>query len=326
MAPVQPLAGRDKRIHFLLDKNPTFKYLIDNFLDHAFIDKGLSKNTIAAYKNDIFRYLEYLDKGGITDINKVQGKDIQDYIHCLHEIGMASSSLARNITTIRLFHRYLFGEDIVGSDITVNIDLPKIGRKLPVVLEIQEVKILLEQPDLYDKKGIRDRAMLEFLYATGVRVSELVSLNQSNIFPQEGFVKIYGKGSKERIVPVGQVALRFIKKYKQSVRNELASRGKSKDLLFLNMRGSGISRISVWKILKNYVQKAGIKKNVSPHTLRHSFATHLLEGGADLRSVQEMLGHADIATTQIYVHLDREYLKEVIQTFHPREQQSFFNY
>ncbi|MFO7889841.1 MAG: site-specific tyrosine recombinase XerD [bacterium] len=307
----------------MFDNNPQFRYLVDNFLDHAFLDKGLSGNTIAAYKNDIFRYLEYLDKYDISNINEVREKDIQGYMNCLHEMGMASSSLARNITTIRLFHRYLFGEDIVDSDITVNVDLPKIGRKLPVVLEIQEVVKLLEQPDLTEKKGIRDRAMLEFLYATGVRVSELVSLNQSDIISEEGFVKIFGKGSKERLVPVGQVALSFIHKYKQAVRHELASKGKSRDLLFLNMHGTGISRISVWKILKKYIAQAGIEKNVSPHTLRHSFATHLLEGGADLRSVQEMLGHADIATTQIYVHLDREYLKEVIQTFHPREQNSF---
>ncbi len=308
----------------MLENNPTFKYLANNFLDYAFLDKGLSRNTIAAYKNDIYRYLNFLDQHAGNDINKVQEKDVKVYIHSLHEIGMAPTSLARNITTIRLFHRYLFGENIVHSDITVNIELPKTGRKLPMVLEIHEVEKLLEQPDLTDKKGLRDRAMLEFLYATGVRVSELVNLNQSDINTKEGFVKVLGKGAKERLVPVGKVALSFIHKYKQSVREELAARGKSGDLLFLNMRGTGISRTSVWKILKKYIDQAGILKNVSPHTLRHSFATHLLEGGADLRSVQEMLGHSDISTTQIYVHLDREYLKEVIQTFHPREQKTFF--
>lgn len=308
----------------MLENNPTFKYLADNFLDHSMLDKGLSRNTIAAYKNDVYRYLDFLGQNGFSDINKVQEKDIKAYIHTLHEIGMASTSQARNITTIRLFHRYLFGENVVHSDITENIELPKTGRKLPVVLEIHEVEKLLEQPDITDKKGLRDRAMLEFLYATGVRVSELVNLNQSDIIAKEGFVKVFGKGAKERLVPVGKVALSFIHKYKSSVREELAAKGKSGDRLFLNMRGTGISRVSVWKILKKYIDQAGIHKNVSPHTLRHSFATHMLEGGADLRSVQEMLGHSDITTTQIYVHLDREYLKEVIQTFHPREQKTFF--
>jgi len=245
-------------------------------------------------------------------------------IQSLYKAGMSATSLARNITTIRLFHRYLFGEDLVHSDITVNIELPKIGRKLPVVLEIHEVEKLLDQPEITEKKGLRDRAILEFLYATGVRVSELVNLDQSDVKSEEGFVKIFGKGSKERLVPVGNVALAFIDKYKRLVRNGLAAKGKSGDLLFLNMRGTGISRVSVWKIIKKYINQAGIEKNVSPHTLRHSFATHMLEGGADLRSVQEMLGHSDISTTQIYVHLDREYLKEVIQSFHPREQKTFF--
>jgi len=324
MDQVQLWAGKDKRILFLLENNPTFKYLANHFLDHAFLDKGLSQNTISAYKNDIYRYLDYLDKYNINNIDRVQEKHVKEYIQSLYKAGMSATSLARNITTIRLFHRYLFGEDLVHSDITVNIELPKIGRKLPVVLEIHEVEKLLDQPEITEKKGLRDRAILEFLYATGVRVSELVNLDQSDVKSEEGFVKIFGKGSKERLVPVGNVALAFIDKYKRLVRNGLAAKGKSGDLLFLNMRGTGISRVSVWKIIKKYINQAGIEKNVSPHTLRHSFATHMLEGGADLRSVQEMLGHSDISTTQIYVHLDREYLKEVIQSFHPREQKTFF--
>lgn len=308
----------------MLTKNSTYEYLCSKFLDYILFDKGLSKNTQAAYELDLTRYLDYLDKCGISSIREVSSHSIKKYIALLTEIGLASASLARNISTIRIFHRYILGEGITETDVTVNIESPKTGRILPVVLEIQEVEKLLRQPDITKKKGLRDRTMFEFLYATGVRVSELISVKQSDIIEKEGFVKIFGKGSKERIVPVGDTALSFIEKYKISVRKKISIKGKAGDILFLSMHpGGGLSRVAVWKILKNYVKMAEIDKKVSPHTFRHSFATHLLEGGADLRSVQEMLGHSDISTTQIYTHLDREYLKEVIETFHPREQKDF---
>jgi integrase/recombinase XerD len=222
-----------------------------------------------------------------------------------------------------MFYRFLQSEKIVTSDPTTEIEIPKRIQKLPIYLEIEEIRRLLSQPDLSEQKGIRDRAILEFLYATGVRVSELIQVSQTDIMQDEKFARVLGKGSKERLVPIGDTALAFIAAYQQTVRVNLAKKRLAGDILFLNMRGQPMSRVAVWKLIKAYVLQANIQKEVSPHTLRHSFATHLLEGGADLRSVQEMLGHADISTTQIYTHLDREYLKEVIQTFHPREQKGF---
>jgi len=284
------------------------------------VERGLSRNTVSAYENDIKRYLFHLQCKGIVDIACSSTKEVKDLILNMSSLGMENSSLARNISAIRMFYRFLLGESILKRDPTVNIEVPKRGRKLPYVLEVIEVEKLLNLPDLTCHRGIRDKAMLELMYATGVRVSELVGLIRSNLIVDEGFVRVFGKGSKERLIPVGQVAIDCICTYCNAVRPLLAKKGLAKDVLFLSMRGKALTRIAVWKILKAYVLEAGISKTVSPHTLRHTFATHLLEGGADLRSVQEMLGHSDISTTQIYTHLDREYLKEVIHTFHPREQ------
>lgn len=303
--------------------NPTYKILLDRFIDYLILDRGLSPNTRDAYFNDIKRFLLFLEDRDIQDISACQVRDVQDLIAEMNEMGMASSSLARNISSVRMFYRYLLGEDLVEQDALTGIEMPKRGRKLPTVLEIREVERILDQPDLNQPKGVRDKALLELMYATGIRVSELVHLNQSDVLLEEGFARIFGKGRKERIVPVGDIAITWVKTYCQTVRSLLAKKGLGGDVLFLSMRGRPLTRIAVWKILKAYVLHADIDKEVSPHTLRHSFATHLLEGGADLRSVQEMLGHVDIATTQIYTHLDREYLKEVIQTFHPREQEGF---
>lgn len=301
---------------------PTFDVLLNRFLDHLFLDKGLSKNTHAAYANDLRRYLSYLDERGIEDITGVRPEHIRGLVAVLSEMGMAGSSVARNLSSIRMFTRFLILEDILQKDPTEHVELPKKPKHLPDVLETSEVDRLLAQPDAERPIGVRDRAMLEFMYATGVRVSELVGLKQSDVFEDEGFARVFGKGGKERLVPVGGIALRHLAGYNRDVRPILAKRGQGEDVLFLSMRGRPLTRVAVWKILKAYVLQAGINKDISPHTLRHSFATHLLEGGADLRSVQEMLGHADISTTQIYTHLDREYLKEVIQTYHPREQEN----
>jgi integrase/recombinase XerD len=209
-------------------------------------------------------------------------------------------------------------ENHAQTDPAKPVESPKLWRKLPVVLDQNEMEKLLKQPDVTSFLGIRDRAILEFLYATGVRISELLNLKRSNLLFEVGFVRVWGKGEKERVIPVGDVAIEWVEKYLEESRPHFKS-ADSRDTVFLNVRGSSLSRMGVWKILKKYVNLAGIKKRVSPHTLRHSFATHLLEGGADLRAVQEMLGHADISTTQIYTHLDREYLKEVLREFHPRE-------
>ena len=299
------------------------EFLLGQFLDYILLDKGLSQNTLSAYKHDISRFSDLMEERGIDDLTQCRADDIRDFIVTMTNLGLSSSSLSRNISSIRMFYRYLLGEGILTADPTQNIDLPKIGRTLPVVLEIHEITQLLEQAVVSKPVGLRDRAMLEFMYATGVRVSELIGLKQADLDIEEGFVRVFGKGAKERMVPVGDVALRYVKRYAVSVRPDFAKQALGGDTLFLSVRGRKLTRVAVWKMLKAYALKAGIVKNVSPHTLRHSFATHLLEGGADLRSVQEMLGHADISTTQIYTHLDREYLKEVIHSFHPREQDAF---
>ncbi|MFC1568620.1 site-specific tyrosine recombinase XerD [bacterium] len=298
---------------------PQFKRALHQFLNHVLLDKGLSANTHIAYQRDLVRYLQFLQDKNILSLDAVRPEHLYDLLTLLGNVGMAPSSMARNLTTCRMFHRFLISEGISKQDPTANMDMPKQRRKLPVVLDIHEMESVLNCPDLSEKGGIRDKAMLEFLYATGVRVTELITLNQSDIMTEEGFVRVLGKGSKERLVPVGGLALDFVSRYQRTVREGLAKKGKGKDKLFLNLRGSPLTRVAVWMIIKQYVHQAKIGKNVSPHTFRHSFATHLLEGGADLRSVQEMLGHANIVTTQIYTHLDREYLRDVIQTFHPRE-------
>jgi integrase/recombinase XerD len=284
------------------------------------LDKGLSSNTTKAYENDIKRFLKFLHDKNQQDIAQCRMQDVRELIATLSEMGLERSSLARNLSSIRMFYRYLLAEDILDRDPTENIEVPKQKQKLPTVLEIHEVESLLKQPDLTQSRGIRDKAILEVMYATGVRVSELTDLKQSNIMEEEGVIRVLGKGSKERLIPIGKIAIISVNSYIRTVRMNLARRRLCGDILFLSMNGRPLTRIAIWKIVKDYVKEAKISKNVSPHTLRHSFATHLLEGGADLRAVQEMLGHADITTTQIYTHLDREFLKEVIQTFHPREQ------
>ncbi len=323
MARQQPSATSGGEIHTSPDSNTHFTVLLERFLDHLVLNRGLSDQTRAAYRNDLVRFLQFISERQIESIADVRTKQIRDLVSLLTRMGMAPSSVARNITSIRMFFRFLLDENQAVSDPTEHVDLPKRGRKLPTVLEIHEVERILEQPDLETAAGVRDRAMLETLYATGMRVSELTGLHQSDIFFEEGVVRVFGKGSKERIVPIGKIALRAIRRYQETVRPGLARGSQTGDILCLNLRGRPISRVGVWKILKSYVQQAEIDKTVCPHTLRHSFATHMLEGGADLRAVQEMLGHADISTTQIYTHLDREYLKEVIHTFHPLEQKGW---
>lgn len=302
-----------------MELKPGFKRLLDRFLGHILLERGLSAHTREAYRNDIGRFLLHLQENGIGDIGEVQDIHIRDLVRLLDSLGLVGASIARNITALRMFFRYAMGEALCASDPTERIELPKRGRVLPQILEIQEMDALLALPDCSTDKGLRDKALLEFLYATGLRVSELVNLNQSDLLPTEALVRVLGKGSKERLVPVGDWALKPVLDYQARVRPSLAEGRKAGDHLFLSMRGRALTRVAVWKLIKHYVQAAGLAKNVHPHTFRHSFATHLLEGGADLRSVQELLGHSDISTTQIYTHLDREYLREVIRTFHPRE-------
>jgi integrase/recombinase XerD len=310
---------KDDTIHSLQPIHPDFERLGNRFLDYASMERGLSANTTGAYRNDLWRYFRFLEQKGVPHPGRATREEVRGLIVLLSDLGLAGSSVARNLTAIRMFHRFLIEESVADSDPTLDVEIPKTDKKLPFVLEVHEIVRILETPDTIEPKGLRDRALLEFLYATGLRVSEATAATLSDLDASERLVRVIGKGNKERIVPVGETALECIKKYVMDVRGTVAGRGKSGDILFLSMKGRPLTRYAVWKILRFYTLKAGIAKPVSPHTFRHSFATHLLEGGADLRSVQELLGHADISTTQIYTHLDREYLREVIMSFHPRE-------
>jgi len=293
------------------------------FVHSIMLDRGLSENTVMAYERDVRRFLSYLDHTAGISPADVQDAQIRTYLAELTDLGLAASSLARNLSTLRVFYRFWVGEGRLKKDPTLLIESPKMARDLPQVLEFHEVEALLNAPTLETAKGLRDRALLEFMYASGMRVSETVQCRQHDVMLAEGLVRVMGKGAKERLVPLGQIAAHWTAKYQENIRPGLSLKGHAGDILFLSMRGKPLTRVAVWKLIKAYAMKVQIEKTVSPHTLRHSFATHLLEGGADLRAVQEMLGHSDIATTQIYTHLDRAYLKEVIQTFHPREQAAF---
>ncbi len=282
------------------------------------LEKGLAKNTLSSYKVDLDRYVEYLGRRGIRSLEEVKESNVVAFLSLLKDLGLIATSVSRNFSAIRGFHRFLIGEGITKNDPTQNIDSPKLPKRLPTVLTQAEVEKILDQPDLNEPLGLRDKAILEFLYATGIRVSELISLKRSNLLFDMDIIRVIGKGSKERIVPVGRSAIEYVGRYQREVRIHLVKRMDAHDAVFLNFRGKPLSRMAVWSMIKRYARQANIGKNVHPHTFRHSFATHLLEGGADLRAVQEMLGHADIATTEIYTHIDREYLKEVHRTFHPR--------
>lgn len=288
------------------------------YLHFLRLEKNSSRNTIDSYRRDLERFIAYLDDAGIRSPAAAGEAEVERFVKLLGELGLSARSVSRNVTAIKMFYRYLAAEGIAPADPTGRIDLPKLARALPDVLDPGEVEAILRQPDVSAPLGVRDRAILETLYATGIRVSELVTLRQTNVFPAEQYIRVTGKGSKERIVPIGRSALGWIERYRAGARAALAGRRAASDALFLNARGAPISRMAVWTIVRAATAKSGIGKDVHPHTFRHSFATHLLEGGADLRAVQEMLGHADIATTQIYTHIDREYLREVHRTCHPR--------
>ena len=290
---------------------------IDMFVDYLLLEKGLADNTLHAYRLDIDRYASLLASQETDRLADISQREVASLLQLLAEFGLEASSVARNLTAIRMFHRFLLDEGLMELDPTEHISPPKANRKLPHALSISEMERLLESPDLDTPLGIRDRALLEMMYGAGLRVSEVLALEISNLMFELGVVRVIGKGNRERIVPIGNQAMQWVNRYTDEVRHDLATPGSDRKC-FLNFRGQPLSRMGVWKLLRGYVLKAEIGGKVSPHTLRHSFATHLLEGGADLRAVQEMLGHADISTTQIYTHVDREYLMEVHQTFHPR--------
>lgn len=300
------------------------KYILKDFINHLRVERNLAQNTIESYSIDLERYINFLLEQDISEPEQITISILFDFIDILNDIPLVSSSIARNFSSIRMFHEFMMNEGYVKKDITENFSLPKIPSRLPKVLEINDMEKILKAIDSKTDLGLRDKAMLELLYACGLRISELLNMRLPSIFLDEGFVRIFGKGNKERIIPIGETAKKWLIKYINSSRIELQKKNplKAENFIFLNTRGTPLSRMGVWKIIQKYVALAGIQKKVSPHTFRHSFATHLLEGGADLRAVQEMLGHSDIATTQIYTHLDNDYLKEIHKTFHPREKEN----
>ncbi len=295
---------------------------LQRFLRYLKIEKNLSINTLSAYEYDLNRFIDFQNPDSERyDPEQISSNDISRYIYKLHNLGLAESSIARNISAIRAFFQYLLKSEDVKTDPTAVIESPRRPEKLPKVLTISEVQMLLEQPDINMPLELRDKAMMEFMYGTGVRVSELTTVKVRDCYMDEEVVRIFGKGSKERIVPCGEIAQKFVELYLREVRPKLIkTSSRPLECMFLNWRGNPMSRMGFWKILQKYCLKARIQKQISPHVLRHSFATHLLEGGANLRVVQELLGHSDISTTQIYTHLDKEYLREVHKSFHPLEQ------
>lgn len=292
-----------------------FQFL-DRFLHYLVVEKGLSSNTIEAYSHDLNRFLMYLQQREIAELHQVSKGDIRGFLLLLKKEGLSSKTLARILVSMRVFFRFLVEEAILSSSPAEEIDSPKIPRTLPNILDLDEVERLLEQPD-QSLQGLRDRAMLELLYATGMRVSELMRLHLNHVHLEAGYVLLFGKGSKERIVPIGEEAMRWVQRYLQESRRQLL-KGRESDFLFISRYGKPMSRQQFWKSIKAYGKRAGIRKRITPHLLRHSFASHLLERGADLRSVQLMLGHVDISTTQIYTHVTGERLKKIHQQYHPR--------
>ena len=298
--------------------SPKFLRELTVFIQYISLERGLSENTKESYSHDLTKYAEYLDSREIASYSRSNSELISGFLYFLSEAGLSPSSRSRYLSALKGLHKYLFVNKFAGSDPTESIDLPKSGRKLPETLTIEQISSIIEQPDISKPAGIRDRAILETLYACGLRVSELLNLKQRDLLLDGEIIRVFGKGSKERIVPIGSSALFWISEYRQKVRHLFIKNSETEDLLFLNQRGKGLSRMAIWKLVDKCTNLAGIEVKVHPHTFRHSFATHLLEGGADLRAVQEMLGHSDISTTQIYTHLDNDYIREVHRSFHPR--------
>ncbi|MCM8799223.1 MAG: site-specific tyrosine recombinase XerD [Candidatus Omnitrophica bacterium] len=291
--------------------------LIELFLNYLVVERGFSSNTVDSYRRDLLNFKEYLSKHKISSFVDIKRDSISDFMQEQKEKGLSSNSIARRVAAIKSFYKFLTREKIISSNPTELLQSPKLWKKIPSTLTVEEIEVLISQPDLRNKVGIRDRAILDTMYATGMRVSEVVNLKLEDVNLDVGFLRCVGKGNKERIIPLGKYACASIRRYLQNSRTALLGK-KNSELLFVSRFGAKISRQSLWKIIKKYARKAGIKKPVKPHIIRHSFASHLLERGADLRSVQEMLGHTDISTTQIYTHIDRDRLKTIHKMFHPR--------
>lgn len=292
---------------------------IKGFKTFLQLERSLSGNSLVAYEHDAEKLFQFVEAKGLKrSPEKITHEDLKDFIHWINELGLSARSQARILSGIKAFYKYLLLENVVTNDPTALIEGPRLGRKLPDFLTIDEVGRIIDAIDLSKPEGERNKAMLETLYSSGLRVSELVNLRISTTFLDVGLLKIIGKGNKERLVPIGSAAIKQLKTYLISYRNTLKIKPGHEDVVFLNRRGAKITRIMVFYIIKEQLKKCGIRKKVSPHTFRHSFATHLIEGGADLRAVQEMLGHESITTTEIYTHLDRDYLRSTILQYHPR--------
>jgi integrase/recombinase XerD len=300
----------------MMNWTPTIK----GFKSYLQLELSLSENSIAAYLRDVKKFVDYLELQEIDVApEKVEQNHVEDFLQWLSKLGLSARSQARILSGLKAFYKYLLMEDIIEVAPTDLLEAPKIGRKLPEVLSIGEINDIINAVDLSKEEGERNKAMLETLYSCGLRVSELTNLKISNLLLNEGFIRVVGKGDKERITPIGSVAIKHIKIYVKTKRNHMSNiKKESEDILFLNRRGKQLTRVMIFTIIKRLAEKAGITKTVSPHTFRHSFATHLVEGGANLRAIQEMLGHESITTTEIYTHLDREYLRQAILDFHPR--------
>ena len=290
---------------------------ISSFLTHAKVEKGLSPNTVSAYRRDLMKFCEFAQKRKLT-LEAAGRDDLVDFLAGLYRQHLESKSVARHLVSLRNFFRFAQIQELILADPTINLESPKVRRSLPGYLRLEEVERLLARPDAKTPLGLRDRAMLEVLYSTGLRVSELVGLRVSDLDTKVGCVRCIGKGDKERIVPIGKKALAMVERYLRDARPKMIGKFAGSPTLFVNRRGMPLSRVGVWKILSAYGRLAGLRVALTPHMLRHSFATHLLEGGADLRSVQLMLGHADISTTQIYTHVVEERLKQIYKAHHPR--------
>ncbi|MGQ0703780.1 MAG: site-specific tyrosine recombinase XerD [Gemmatimonadales bacterium] len=296
---------------------PSTAFLLDQFRDHLSLEAGASPHTVENYLRDLRRFVRFAESKRVRGPGAVSRALLRDFVFALKDLGLAPATIRRQVSALHTYFGFLVGEGTLVADPSDRLETPKRGRTLPTVLTVPEVETLLAAPSIEERLGWRDRALLELAYGAGLRVSELCRLTLDDLQFTDGVVRVMGKGSKERLVPLGRKSIGSVSVYLNTIRPEL-DRGRTQRRVLLNARGTPLSRVGAWGVIKQAARRAGIRKRVTPHTLRHSFATHLLEGGADLRAVQEMLGHADLSTTQIYTHVDREYLRKVHRRFHPR--------
>lgn len=291
---------------------------VQEYLAYLKLEKNLSEQSVASYYSDLKKFLIFIEEEKYYDLNTITAKLISKYFEIMRDLGLSSSTSARYLSSVKGFFKYLNSQDYIEKDPAEILSARITERKLPTVLSFAEIDKLLQTPNVEEKLGLRDKAILELFYSCGLRVSELINLKISDLYFNDEVIRVLGKGSKQRIVPIGSSAVYWVTEYLQKVRFSLEKKMKSENIIFLNVRGTKLSRMGIWKIVNKYAQEAEISREFHPHTFRHSFATHLLEGGADLRAVQEMLGHADISTTQIYTHIDRDFIKQMHRDFHPR--------